>query len=68
MAQQQVAGLAALIVLAFVVAALSACASSAQPAAVEPTAAVAEPIALEAPGVAEFHDASIGADSLRSRL
>lgn len=65
MGQQSIAGIAALVALAFVIMALSACASPAQVTQTEPTmiAAVAEP-----EGVPEFHGARIGGDTLRSRL
>lgn len=58
MASQQFAGIAVLVALAFMVMALSACASSTQ------TVAAAD--AIEAP--AEFHGAHISADTLRDRL
>lgn len=66
MGQQSIAGLAALIALAFVVMALSACATPAQITQNEEpamTLAAAEP-----EGVPEFHGARIGRDTLRSRL
>ncbi|MBL8543418.1 MAG: hypothetical protein JNJ63_06370 [Hyphomonadaceae bacterium] len=65
MGQQSIAGIAALVALAFVIMALSACAGPAQVTQTEPimVAAVAEP-----EGVPEFHGARIGGDTLRSRL
>jgi hypothetical protein len=65
MANQQIAGLAVLIALAFCLLALAACAK------VEQRAEIAGPssiVVIPPPGVPEFHGARIGADSLRSRL
>jgi hypothetical protein len=62
MASQQFAGLAVLVALAFLVMAMSSCASSVQ-APFEPLVA-ADPV--DAP--AEFHDAHISSDALRDRL
>lgn len=56
MAQQSFASVAVLIALTFAIMALHGCANSEQPVA--GTAVVAP----------EFHDASIGGDTLRSRL
>ncbi len=58
MAGQGYSSIAALVVAAFLLMALAACASTEQRA---------EPVAYE-PGAAEFHDADIGDDTLRSRL
>ncbi|MGD9980204.1 MAG: hypothetical protein AB7H66_01535 [Hyphomonadaceae bacterium] len=66
MAQQSFAGLAVLIALAFAIMALNACASS-EHAAQASSAVVALPGEPEM-SAPEFHGASIGADSLRSRL
>jgi hypothetical protein len=61
MAQQQFAGFAVLVVVAFMLLALAACANSAQgPVNIAPIAG--------APGTPEFHDASIGRDTLRGHL
>ncbi|QGZ94849.1 hypothetical protein DSM104635_01681 [Terricaulis silvestris] len=62
MGQQQIAGVAVLVAMAFLIMALSACASSEQ-AQFAPVLA-ADPI--DAP--AEFHDAHISNDALRDRL
>jgi hypothetical protein len=62
MASQQFAGLAVLVALAFLVMAMSGCAGTAQ----APYAPVVAADPIDAP--AEFHDASIGADTLRDRL
>jgi hypothetical protein len=67
MAQQQFAGLAVLVVLAFMVLALQACANSEQVAGSEFGPSMIAPIE-PAPGVPEFHGASIGADTLRGHL
>lgn len=67
MAQQQFAGLAVLVALAFMVLALSACANFGQTAAVYGPSMIA-PIPAEASSVPEFHGARIGGDLLRSRL
>jgi hypothetical protein len=61
MAQQQFAGLAVLVAVAFALLALSACANSAQgPVNISPRAAP--------PGTPEFHDARIGRDALRGHI
>jgi len=65
MAQQSFAGLAVLVALTFAVMALHGCANSVH------TAQLANPGVQELPpfgATPEFHGASIGADSLRSRL
>jgi len=67
MAQQQFAGLAVLVAVAFMLLALAACANSGQHAAVYGPSMIA-PIPAEASGVPEFHGARIGSDTLRSRL
>ncbi|HYD86820.1 MAG TPA: hypothetical protein VEA80_05050 [Vitreimonas sp.] len=67
MAQQQFAGVAVLVALAFMVLALSSCANSEQVAAHYSPATIA-PIPTEEHAVPEFHDADIGDDALRSRL
>lgn len=67
MGQQSIAGIAALVALAFVIMALSACATPAQVAQTEPPA-VASAAVAEPEGVPEFHGAHIGRDTLRSRL
>ncbi len=67
MAHQQFAGVAVLVVLTFMVLALSACANTEQNTAhYGPT--IIAPIPAETPGQGEFHDARIGQDTLRSRL
>jgi len=67
MAQQQFAGIAAVVALTFLVLALASCASSAQIAAMPDAPAVVA--SDRSPrGTPEFHDAAIGADTLRSRL
>lgn len=66
MGQQSIAGIAALVALAFVIMALSACATPAQVAQTEPPAVAAA--VVEPEGVPEFHGARIGGDTLRSRL
>jgi hypothetical protein len=65
MAQQSFAGLAVLVALTFAIMALHGCASPAQHAEA-PSAIVAIPPAEAS--TPEFHGASIGRDSLRSRL
>jgi len=67
MAQQQFAGIAVLVAVAFMVLALSACANSGQMAAYNGPSMIA-PIPAEDFSVPEFHGASIGNDALRSRL
>jgi hypothetical protein len=62
MASQQFAGLAVLVALAFLVMAISACASSEQ----APFVPVVTADPIDAP--AEFHDAHINSDALRDRL
>jgi len=64
MAQQSFAGLAVLIVLAFAVMAVQACANSEHETA---GPVVIAPLPVET-GTSEFHGAGIGADTLRSRL
>ncbi|MDZ4693056.1 hypothetical protein [Terricaulis sp.] len=68
MAHQQFAGVAVLVVLTFMVLALTACANSAQTTVAAYGPAVIAPIPAEASGQPEFHGAPIGADTLRSRL
>lgn len=61
MAQQQFAGFAVLVVVAFTLLALAACATPAQaPVNIAPLA--------DPPGTPEFHAARIGRDTLRGRL
>jgi hypothetical protein len=55
MAQQQFAGIAMLVALAFMALALSACANSGQ-------------VAAAGPATPEFHGADIGGDTLRGHL
>jgi hypothetical protein len=62
MGQQQIAGFAVLVAMAFLIMALSACASSEQ----APFAPIVAADPTEAP--AEFHDAHISSDALRDRL
>mgnify|MGYP001410726746 CR=1 FL=1 len=64
MAQQQFAGIAVLVALAFMALALSACANSEQAALGPAAMAAADP----EPGTPEFHGADIGADTLRGHL
>lgn len=62
MGNQAISGLAALVVVTFLVMAVTACASSER-------ATQAEAIPAEGvEGVPEFHGARIGTDTLRSRL
>jgi hypothetical protein len=64
MAQQQFAGIAVMIALAFLVMALAACATPAQV-----TSAPLDIASVELPpGTPEFHGARIGADALRGEL
>jgi hypothetical protein len=65
MAQQQFAGIAVLVALAFMALALAACANSEQTADIGPSAIA--PIPPE-PGTPEFHGADIGGDTLRGHL
>ena len=65
MGQQQIAGFAVLVALAFLAMALSACTSSEQVAHREPIM-IAK--ARGAPATPEFHGAHIGDDALRDRL
>ena len=67
MAQQSFAGLAVLVALAFAIMALHGCASSEQEMAEGHRPTVTAPLEPEL-GTPEFHGASIGADTLRSRL
>lgn len=67
MAQQQFAGLAVLVALAFMILALQGCANTEQMAAENIGPAVIAPVEPE-PGVPEFHGASIGNDTLRGHL
>lgn len=67
MAHQQFAGLAVLVALTFLVLAVSGCANTEQVTRANGPMAIAA-IEPEKPAVPEFHGASIGADSLRSRL
>ncbi|MGQ0532883.1 MAG: hypothetical protein ACT4OF_09380 [Caulobacteraceae bacterium] len=62
MAQQSFAGLAVLIVLTFAIMALHGCASPEQHVANESAAII------PATSTPEFHGASLGRDTLRSRL
>lgn len=64
MAQQQFAGVAVLIALAFLLMALAACSTPAQP---EPTPLDIASVELP-PATPEFHGARIGADALRGEL
>jgi hypothetical protein len=61
-AQQNIAGVAVLVVLAFMALALAGCANfeQSEPLSIAP---VAPP-----PGTPEFHDAAIGRDALRGHL
>jgi hypothetical protein len=63
-AQQNIAGVAVLVVLAFMALALAGCANFAQfkqgPLDIAPAAGE--------PGAPEFHDAAIGRDALRGHL
>jgi len=63
MAQQQFAGMAVMIALAFLVMALSACANPEQARGPRDIASVQLP-----PATPEFHGARIGADTLRGEL
>lgn len=65
MGQNAMSGIAALVALAFLVMALTACASAPERAEAGP----AQIAAVEgAPAVPEFHGAHIGGDALRDRL
>jgi hypothetical protein len=65
MAQQQFAGIAVLVALAFMTLALAACANSEQIGDAGPSAIAPIP---PGPGVPEFHGADIGRDRLRGHL
>ena len=65
MAQQQFAGIAVLIALAFLALAVSACANSEHAADAGPAVIT---LVGTAPAHAEFHGADIGPDTLRGRL
>ena len=65
MANQQIAGLAVLVALAFMILALAACANTEQVAGAGP--AMIAPIPAES-GITEFHGATIGGDALRGHL
>jgi len=65
MANQQIAGLAVLVALAFMILALAACANTEQVADAGP--AMIAPIPAQ-PGTPEFHGAAIGGDTLRGHL
>lgn len=67
MAQQQFAGLAVIIALAFMALALASCASSEHGTAESFGPVIIAPTEPEA-GTPEFHDAAIGGDALRSRI
>lgn len=67
MAHQQFAGLAVLVALTFLALAMSGCAIPEQAAETQAPMAIA-PIPVEAVSPQEFHNASIGGDSLRGRL
>jgi hypothetical protein len=66
MGQQAFSGIAALVALFFIVAALSACSTAEQVAVSEGPALIA-PLEAE-PGTPEFHGARIGRDTLRGHL
>ena len=65
MAQQQFAGIAVLVALAFLTLALGACANSEHVMSEGPAAIAPMP---PEPGVPEFHGADIGGDTLRGHL